>query len=343
MPKPATIIDVAKRANISKSTVSRVLSGNAYGVSEDAVRKVMEAVRELGYVQNKIATSLRTSRTRVILLAIPDITNSFWAEVARGVQDEMEQQDYVVVVANSDWNVEREKRFLDLAGRHRFDAVMLNAFEMDAEVLNRLRCPLVLLGERHPGGQFDVVGSDTHAGVIEGLHHLYEQGHRKVALAVSDIKDNEGFVSSRYRAYRDFHSEKDIALRAELIIKSRLTINGGKALVDQILSLEDRPTAILCGNDLVAIGFLQQCREANIRVPEDFSIMGIDDIPAASLILPALTTIRKPKYQIGVTAAKQLVKRIENEADSKPVRILLKGELIQRETVGLCRDTEAEH
>lgn len=330
MSQDVTILDVARAARLSKSTVSRVLSGNSYGVSSDAVERVEEAVRRLGYVRNTLASSMRTNRSKTILLIIPDITNSFWAEVARGVQDRFDSEGYSVVMANSDWEADRERRYIQLARMNRVDAVLINAPDIDMSELSGVRCPVVLLGERKGRGGFPVVGTDTFGAVTEALEYLYRLGHRDIALVHHDRPDSEGYGSSRLKAFRAFLNGKGLEDREDRIFTVPLVRESGAEIARTLSTMDKRPSAMIAGNDLVAVGFLQEARRNGISVPRDISVIGIDDIPSATMISPALTTIGKPKLEIGRMAAEIVLKMLAG-VQVDPVT-LLPAQLIIRET-----------
>ncbi|MBL8055294.1 MAG: LacI family DNA-binding transcriptional regulator, partial [Anaerolineales bacterium] len=171
MPTRPTIIDVARHAGVSKSTVSRVLQGGEVPVSAEAETRVWEAVRALGYERNQLARSLRTDRTNMIMLVTPDITNPFWPEVARGVQDTVEKQGYSVVLANSDWAPEREQKFLQTLRANRFDALIINPTAVSNLEAAVAGIPTVILGLYNPFQKLDMVGSDSLAGTLQALEH----------------------------------------------------------------------------------------------------------------------------------------------------------------------------
>jgi len=326
-----TIIDVAKSAHVSKSTAGRVLAGDTYGVSGDAKEKVLEAAKSLGYVKNTLAQSLRTTRSYTVLLIIPDITNSFWAEVARGCQDVFDASGYSLVLANSDWQMSRELRYLEMAKANRVDAVLVNAPGLDVALFDSLSCPVVVLGDRLKKMQYPVVGTDTYHAVQSALGYLYERGHRRVAMVYPHGVDGEGVSQIRYQAYKDFHDAKGLPIDTALVTNAPLTIESGMKEASRIGGLAKKPTAILTGNDLVAIGFLRKCHELGISVPDDISVIGMDDIPGASMVSPMLTTVRKPQREIGEKAALIVMDAINGK--EIPARTLLPAEIIERETV----------
>ncbi len=332
MKRRPTIIDVAKKAGVSKTTVSRVISGDGSNVREETYQRVQEAVAELGYTHNAVASSLRTARTNIIMLSLPDITNPFWPAVARGVQDRMEADGYAVVFANSDWDAQREKMFLEMARRNRFDAILINPVQVSNEELKATHIPTVLIGSHEGFPDFDIVGSDSYGATQLALTHLYALGHRRMGLIRGKRQSRPGH--SRLRSYEDFLQEKGIPLDNSLIVRVSFDEGGGRQALQQLLSLSQPPTAVLAANDILAIGALQAAHQAGLSVPEHLSLMGIDDIFAASATTPPLTTIAKPQYEIGQQAAEFLLDRLGKRPFPTPRRHLFTCTLQQRGSTG---------
>jgi len=317
MKRRPTIIDVAKLAGVSKTTVSRVISDDS-NVRDETRRRVRTAIETLGYEQNTVASSLRTDRTNIIMLAIPDITNPFWPDVARGVQDVMDREGYAVVFANSDWHGEREKMFLQMARRGRFDGIVINPVKVTNAELLATDIPTVLVGSNDEYPDFDTVGSDSYGGTQLALQHLFSLGHRRIGL----IRGQSFHRSRRSRlaGYLDFLREHDIPLDERLIVDVPFERTAGSRAMQQLLALSQPPSAVFTANDILAIGALQAAHEAGLRVPQELSIVGMDDIFAASTTMPPLTTIMKPKFQNGQKAARFLLDRIRDQGPEQPRR-----------------------
>jgi DNA-binding LacI/PurR family transcriptional regulator len=328
MPSHPTIIDVASEAGVSKSTVSRVLRGDGSSVREETRAKVWAAVKRLGYEHNAVASSLRTNRTYTVMLAIPDITNPFWPEVARGLQDAVEEHGYAVVLSNSDWDVERERRFLRLAGRNRFDAIAINPTGVSNTELLATRIPTVILGVRGDCPDFDMVGSDSYGGTIQALNHLYSLGHRRIAMIRGQHRGERG--RARLAAYDEFLSAHDLAHDPSLLVATSFDLQGGAMAMQMLLALASPPTAVLAANDILAIGAMQAAHQMGLNIPADLSIVGMDDIYPAATTNPPLTTLAKAKYEIGRQAARFLLDRIEGKAPDVPRRQVIACRLIER-------------
>lgn len=333
--KPSiSIIEVAQLAGVSKSTVSRVVSDRGGSVSPEAEAKVLAAIEELGYIRNHIAVGLRTQRTWMVLIMVPDIANPFWAETARAAQDGLEAAGYSVVIGNTDWNEVRQERYLGLARSGRFDGLILNSVTNDLEAIRSMRIPTVLLGERSENPCLDTVGTDTLAATRRALDYLWATGHRRIAIATSEY-GSERFLSLRRRAYADFLAEKGLSLDPAIVFQIRLSEEGGRELARSILALPDwqrRIDSIFCGNDVLAIATIEALGEAGVIVGRDLSIIGLDDIPAAAHCRPALTTVRKQREKTGRAAAELLLARIADPERPFEKR-LFPGELVTRESV----------
>ncbi|MBA2390223.1 MAG: LacI family DNA-binding transcriptional regulator [Geodermatophilaceae bacterium] len=292
------------------------------------------AIDVLGYERNEVASSLRTDRTSIIMLAIPDITNPFWPDVARGVQDHMDREGYAVVFANSDWEGQRERAFLRMARRSRFDAVLINPIEVTNEDLLATHIPTVLIGSREDYPDFDTVGSDSYGAITLALDHLFSLGHRRIGLIRGRRQNRRG--QSRLTGYLDFLKAKGISPDERLIVETPFH-QGGAQGMQHLLALEERPTAVAAANDELALGALQAAQTAGLQVPHDLSVVGLDDIYAASTSTPALTTVSKPKYEIGQKAAEFLLDRIHGRAPAQSRRHIYPCQLLVRHSTASPR------
>lgn len=332
MPSRPTIIDVARQAGVSKSTVSRVLQGSSAAVKDETRQTVLDAIDAIGYEHNAIASSLRTDRTNMILLTIPDITNPFWPEVARGLQDTVEDLGYSVVFANSDWDAQREESFLRMARRNRFDALAINPTAVPVGALLASRIPTVILGLRNDYPGLDIVGSDSYGGTLQALEHLYGLGHRRIGLIQGRQNRDRGFA--RYNGYLEFLQSHGLDPDPALIVVRPFDLEGGRQAAQALLDLAHPPTAIFAANDILAIGAMQSAHEAGLDIPADLSIIGMDDIYSAATTMPALTTLAKAKYEIGRQAAFFLLDRLDNRAPVAPRRQVISCQLIERGSTG---------
>ncbi len=324
---PLTILDVADKAGVSKSTVSRVLR-NSDDVSEETRARVLAAVAELHFQPNMLAGGLRTRRTFSIALIIPDIANPFFPEVVRGAQKTADARGYTVILANTDWLERRERDFIALARRNRVEGVLINPASISARELKQAGCPVVVLGSREGYRDFDIVGSDTRGGLQLAADHLVSLGHRRIAL-ICGPKDNPA-ATKRLAIFREVIAAHALAISDEAIAFADFSQEGGYEAAKRLLQLRLPPTAVICGNDLIAFGALTCLHDHGVRIPQDMAVVGIDNIDAAAVTHPPLTTVAKPKFRIGEEAAALLIDRIEAKETSPPQIRLLPTELIVR-------------
>ena len=328
-----SIIDIARMADVSKSTVSRVLAGTTYGVSDKSREKVLAVVKHRHFVKNRVASAMRTKRSLTILLVVPDITNTFWAEVARGAQNVFDEAGYSVFLGNSDRQTERELRYIRLARENKADAVMINAPELNLKkAFAGLNCPVVLLGDRAGDCPYKKVGTDIEKAVRTALDYLVRKRHTDIGFVSPLLLDTEGIDrNKRYVAYKNFMEQNGLAVRSDRHFNVQLSFEGGIELARLFMRMKDRPSAIVAGNDAVAIGFIREAQKAGIRVPQDVSIIGLDDIETAGMITPSLTTVAKPKREIGATGARMILDMLNGKKNVAGT--FLTPFLIERESV----------
>ncbi len=338
MRKSTTIHDVARAAGVSKSTVSRVLRGGDNSVAEQTRLNVLAAMRQVGYSHNAVASSLRTRRSYIVMLMIPNIDNPFWPGVARSLQLALAAAGYAVVYANTDWNASQERSLLEMARRNRFDAIVLNPVAVTPAELAALEVPAVVLGLRRDYADVDTVGSDSYQGTRDALDYLYGLGHRRIGF----IWANQASSRARARAYTDFLAARAIELDEKLIAASPYTAEGGRQAARELALLDDPPTAIFASNDVLALAALQELTALGRRVPADISVMGMDDIEYASISTPPLTTMAKDKSQLGLRAARLVLSRLEGDAAAPVARIVVPCTLVERQSVGAPRTINLE-
>jgi LacI family transcriptional regulator len=316
MPPAASIKEVSRAAGVSISTVSHVLNGTRY-VSAALRQRVESAVAQLDYRQNALARSLRTRQSYAIGLIIPDVTNPYYPQLARGVQDAAAAAGYWVFLCNSDRQAETEARLLDALEQRRVDGILLDPSGPDPALLAALRrraVPVVLVGSRIDEPDLDVVTVAPNGG-YDAVRHLIARGHRRIALiagppVAGGAQPGASVRPAKAGGYRLALEEAGIPLDPALVVPGDYTREGGAAALARLLAQAQPPTAIFAGNDLMAIGALAAARRAGRRVPDDLAIVGYDDIPEAAVTTPALTTVAVPKYEMGRAAATLLLDRL---------------------------------
>jgi LacI family transcriptional regulator len=331
-----TIVDVAQRAGVSKSTAARALS-NAPEISDATRTKVLEAARQLGYERNHLAVGMRSGRSGMLGLVIPDIANPFWAEVARGAQDRAADAGTSLLVFSSDWDHAREARHLQALRQARVEGVIINPVADSFDDLHRFGLPFVLIGssaERFP--DTSSVGSDITQAVRLGMDHLLSKGHRRPWLMLGP---RWRIARARFlRAVNDHCLERDVDPASLPLEDGEYTVEGGHAAMKRILA-DDRSghIAVFAANDLMALGAMMAAREAGRRCPEDVSVLGFDGIPGGAFAWPGLTTIEKPARALGRRAVESLVDEIAGRPDHS--RIYLPCRLIERGSLADLSDT----
>jgi LacI family transcriptional regulator len=318
-----TINDVARRANVSPVTVSRVLN-DAPNVNPGTRERVEQAIAELGYVPNVVARSLRSRRTRTIALIVPDITNTFWTTVARGVEDVAQAQGYTVFLGNSDENAGKQARYLETLAAQRADGVLIAPCDSDASRLALLReraIPTVVLDRRVDGWAVDTVLGDSFSGAHALTRHLLRLKHRQIAMIAGTPETSVSH--DRLAGYRRALDEADICFDPALVRFGDFKQGTAEILTQQMLS-EGRPlTAFFAANNAIALGVIAALRERGSRVPQDVALVAFDDVANATQVFPFLTVAAQPAYEMGAQAAGLLLERIRPGAQAAPPRVVV--------------------
>ena len=322
-----TIAEVAALAGVSRTTVSHVLSGNR-PVAATTRERVERTIDELGFRPNGLARSLRTQRSDTIALVIPDITNPFYPVLARGLDDAMSGR-YRTYICNTDAVRVHELEFIaDVADRH-VDGMVIVPFQLDAADLNHvldLGMPVVCLGGRVDDPRVDVVLTDDEHGAFEATRHLISRGHGRVGM----IRGARGTDLQRYNGYRRALAASGIPVESALTAEGAWTRSGGAHAMATLLALPEPPTAVFSANDLMAIGAMDAAREAMLSIPGDLALVGYDDIEAAALVNPPLTTIINPAYDAGRVAGRLLAERISGGYSGERREVVLHSRLVDR-------------
>jgi LacI family transcriptional regulator len=330
-PQPrVTISDVARIADVSKTTVSHVLSGKR-PVAVSTRARVESAIQQLGYRPDGLARSLRMQRTHMVALLIPDITNPYYPLVARGLEDGMDG-GYRTFICNSDGHPEREHEFLEEVADRRADGIVLDSFRMQADEIDAIvpsATSVVRIGTTvidDPG--FDTVHADDERGAYRATTHLLARGHRRIAM----IQGPPGAGGRRNEGYTGALETARLPIDADLVVSGEWTRAGGAAAARRLLEVPDPPTAIFCANDLMALGALDALRLAGMVVPRDVAVIGFDDIEAAAMVSPALSTVSNPAYETGLLAGVLLRERMTGRYRGAPRTVTLPCRLVQRAT-----------
>jgi LacI family transcriptional regulator len=329
----ATIIEVAKLADVSIATVSNVIRGTRR-VSAKLTERVHAAIRELNYSPNEIARSLKVRQTRMLALVLPDITNPFFPEIIRGAEDTAFDRGYFLVTANTDEQVGRERRIVAALRSYRVDGVLLApAGGTDtAHLKSTLEAgvALVCLDRTVPGMETDAVLLDNARGARECVRHMIQRGHRRIAIITGSLDVQTG--RERLRGYEEALRGADIPVDQDRIYEGDFRHDSGYRLGKQILKQSKRPTAIFVCNGVMTLGVLKAFEELNVRCPNDIALATFDDLTVDSPFHPHLTTVVQPSYEMGARAAGILIDRIEGLIGRGPVTVRVAPTLMIRES-----------
>lgn len=329
----ATIRDVAREAGVSDMTVSRALNA-PQTVRPDTRRRVEMAVAALGYSPNEMARGMRTSSTSAIGFILPDITNATNATIAQAAERVFTAAGYRTMLLATGFRTEAEADFLSRVPGTVVDGIIIALSDETHprihELLSALPIPFVVLDRDLPFAA-DSIKSEHTTTMHEALLHLFRLGHRRIGLIMSPMTIRPG--RSRIEAFLSFMREQGIADNANLIRTAPQTIEDGRDATAALLNERERPSAIIIGSNQHTFGAMQAIRAAGLSVPEDISVVGADDKILTSLLSPPLTVLWRDMEEVGRSAAKLLLARLEGDA-SPPRSIMIKSELILRASCG---------
>lgn len=328
--KLATLKDVALVAGVSARTVSNVVNGSVH-VAEDTRKRVQEACDRLGYRPNLLARNLRSGRSKVIALVVPEIGSPYFGELSQAIIEEARRRGYVVLIDHTGGDSEQEKQFLShSSASNLFDGVLLSPFRVTGDELREiLDVPFVLLGPRLFDPAFDHVSIDNVAAAAEATAHLLRQGRRRVA-AIGD----QDWIGSAVRTlgFRKAHEDFGLPVQEDLIVPARhFTRQEGASAMSALIEAGKVPDAVFCFNDLLALGAMRAIHEHGLRVPDDIAVIGFDNIEEGQYATPSLTTIAPDRQVIAQLAVERLLLRIEGGFVEHP-RIVVPHNLLVRES-----------
>ncbi len=327
--KRVTIIDVARVAGVSTQTVSRVIN-NRPGMNAATRLRVQAVIDKLGYEPNAVARGLVTNRTMTLGLVVPDVANAFFAEIVQGAEDVAWQAGYSILLCDTREDIKREIAALRSLRERRVDGVIV----CSARLPNATFWPLleqygaaVVVNRRAPADVASSVRIDYASGMRRAVAHLFASGRRNIAFLTGLVQAFGG--RERMRGFEAALEDAGVVLANDRYVSCPPTIAGGVEAASAALSATPALDALVCYNDLVAVGALQACASRGYRVPEDVAVVGCDDIPLAALVTPSLTTFGLSKRDLGATAARTLLARLQNH-DTRAEEGVLEPSLIVR-------------
>lgn len=326
--RPVSIKDVARAVGVSHPTVSRALRGSPL-VLPGTAQEIQRTAEAMGYKPSAVARSLVTRKSRTIGVVVASIADPFYGEIASGIEEVASANGYSVILANSPIDPAREVAVVRSLQEHRVDGILVTASrvgELYISISSEMRIPIVLINNQHDGEFVYSVSIDNIGGAFAATMHLIELGHKDIAY----LGDHLGFQTDKERltGYRRALASHGLSFRKQLIVHSNGLPEGSAEAVGGLLSLRRRPTAIFCYNDMSALGAIESARSKGLRLPEDLSIVGFDDLFFSRYLQPPLTTIGQPKREMGGTAMSILLSLLAGDDPKK--QIWVPGELIVR-------------
>ncbi|WP_096187179.1 LacI family DNA-binding transcriptional regulator [Evansella halocellulosilytica] len=301
-----TIRDVAKHANVSVATVSRVINKKGY-VSKEAEKAVLASIKELNYQPNSVARSLYHKTSGMIGLILPDITNPFFPELARAIEDVALTYGYTVVLCNTDEEVEKERKYLDALKQKYVDGVILTTNQLTFNDYEQLDVPIVAL-DRVVSEQIPTVVSKNKDGAIEATEHLVKQGCQFLA----HIRGPKGLgpADDRYLGFKEVVERRCLA---NIVIEADFHIDGSEKVTRELLEKHPSIDGIFASSDVTAAGVMKAAHTVGKRIPDDLQVVGFDGIPLGNMLVPSLTTVEQSIYEMGALSARLLIKQIEKK------------------------------
>ncbi|MFF2484171.1 catabolite control protein A [Paenibacillus sp. NPDC058071] len=329
-----TIYDVAREAGVSMATVSRVVNNNP-NVKPATRKKVYEAIERLGYRPNAVARGLASKKTTTVGVVIPDISNSIYAEVARGIEDIANMYHYNIILCNADKRKDKEIRVINTLLEKQVDGLLFMGGAVTDEHLQAFKTanvPIVLCATTDENGEIPSVDIDHEHAAYDAVRKLLDQGHTRIAMISGTLQDPANGYS-RFQGYKRALSEAGIAYDESLVRIGNYRYESGADAMKYFIELDERPTAVFSATDEMAIGAIHAIQDSGLKVPEDFSVISVDNSRMASMVRPQLTTVAQPMYDIGAVSMRLLTKLMKKESVDHS-KVTLPHEIIVRNSVG---------
>ncbi len=335
---------IARKAGVSISTVSRVMNGSK-PVSPELEKRVYEAVKQMDYKPNSIARSLILNKTNLIGVVVPDVSNSFHAQLLSGIEAYAAEAEYGVIICNVYRSWEKQQKYFNLMLERHVDGIILlhdNTLEELAAFQKISNTPILFASVPIKGSEIPFVGIDEVKAAYDAVCHLIAKGHREIGLIRGECY---ALGTLRGEGYRRALEDNGIPFREEIVVHRPSGVEYGYQAMEELLKLESHPSAVFCVSDEIAVGALDCVLDRGLRVPEDISLIGFDDIDLSQVVRPKLTTVHQPIHEIGRESARLLIDLIERKgktagksgtpeaAEEICTRIILDHSLVERETV----------
>lgn len=325
-----TIKDIAVKANVSVATVSRALFNTGY-VNEETRRRIIEVAEKLGYEKYKNASRVKV-KSNLIGVIVSDITNPFFTQIVRGIEDVLSSAGYSLLLCNADEDIEKEKNYLKVLQSKKVDGLILAPADGDSgsirEIVNK-DIPIVLIDRLIDDLDVDGVIIDNVNGAYEGVSHLISEGYRRIGIITGPLEIMTSL--ERFEGYKKALTDGGIKFDENLVENGGYTQEGGYRAAKKLIE-SAHPDALFVANNVMTTGALLAIKELNLKIPKEIGIVGFDDVEWAPLVDPPLTTISQPIYTIGSTAAQLLLRRLSRASKMRKEVVVLKPRLIIRES-----------
>ena len=310
----ATIYDVASEAGVSMATVSRVVNGNP-NVKPSTRKKVLDAIERLGYRPNAVARGLASKKTTTVGVIIPDISNIFFSELARGIEDIATMYKYNIILCDSDQNKEKELHLFNTLLEKQVDGIVFMGGRISNEHIEEFKnapIPVVLAATVDEQGETPSVNIDYKKAVHDVIEHLAEKGHKRIAMVSGPLTDP---INGHYKfeGYRQALEESDLHFEDHYVAVGNDSYDSGIEAMQSFMAADEKPTAIFVGSDEMALGVIHAAQDAGYQVPEDFEVISFNNTRLALMVRPTLTTVVQPMYDIGAVSMRLLTKYMSSE------------------------------
>ena len=331
--RSVSLSDVAKHAKVSTATVSRVLN-NPEKVADKKREQILAAIDELGYIPDGAARALASRRTRTIGAVVPTLDNAIFAAGIQALQSQLKQLGYTLIVASHEYNIDEELHEVKTLLRQGIEAVMVvgsTHHDQLYQLLEGQQIPFVCCWAANPDSPHPYIGFDNRRAAQKMTDYLLDLGHREFAVIAGHTRNNDR-ATERLAGTRQALEAQGIELDDSVVLERAYSVKQGREAMRILLQNDTQPTAVVCGNDVLALGALAECQASGIRVPEEISITGFDDLDISAQLIPALTTIHVPSAEMGKRAADFLAARIKGETTLLHTEIGV--DLMIRDTTG---------
>ncbi|MDQ0221104.1 catabolite control protein A [Peribacillus cavernae] len=327
-----TIYDVAREANVSMATVSRVVNGNP-NVKPVTRKKVLEVIERLGYRPNAVARGLASKKTTTVGVIIPDISSIFFAELARGIEDIATMYKYNIILSNSDENKEKEFHLLNTMLGKQVDGIVFmgsNITNEHVEEFQRSPVPIVLACSVEDTGKVPSVNIDYVAAAFDAVTSFAEQGHRNIAFVTGN--EAEPINQKKLAGYKRGLENANLSFDESYIVEGDYTYDSGIESFEKLIEAAERPTAIIVGADEMALGIVHAAQDKGYNVPDDFEVISFDNTRLTLMVRPQITTIVQPLYDIGAVAMRLLTKLMNKETVDGQETVVLPHRIEKRQS-----------